>query len=511
MWSYIVRRLILMIPTLIGVVTITFFISEFVPGGPVDQAIAQLQGKSNEGGVFELTGQGATSDKLKREQMRISEQEMHKLYRQYNLHLSIWERYLRTFLWFQQDSLTSSQEIADGESQKVHFEDTSYIVVRRGDEYFLYENLYVSPKLEKLQAERRNLTRSELFYDPEKEVLALASFPMVTFDLETGACRYEDLPDLERVPLRIEEREVSYYSAVAKGEDRSRKQTVVRREIYLDETLGEALTNWNNWHGYFLCKFGRSSSKNKSVFVLIKERLPVSARLGVFSFFCTYTVCIILGIAKAVRNGSRFDSLTSAAVLIGYSIPGFVLAVFLLKLVGPAEPVFGAWFPGTGIHATELDGYYDWPLWKQLLNNIHHMVLPLICLSIGSFAVLTMLTKNSVLDQFQQLYAVAARARGLSERKVLFKHIFRNSLIPLVTGFPASFVLMFFSGSLLIEQVFSLNGLGYLSFEALRDRDFPLIMSNLFVFTMVGLVLRLVTDICYAVVDPRISFEASRS
>ena len=506
MWSYICRRLILMIPTLIGVVTITFFISEFVPGGPVDQAIAMLQGKSNEGGVVELGGRGATSDQLKKEQMRISEQEMHKIYRQYNLHLTIWERYVRTFLWFQQDSLTSSQEIMDGESQKIYVDDKPFLVIRKGDEYFLYRNLYrMTPS-----GDSEPVTTA-LFLDSSKGVLACSSFPDITFDLASGRCLNGKNPDIDRLPIESKSNQISYYQAKTKGSGKGELQTVTRQEIYAKETMAQALGNWSNWHGYFLCKFGRSSTKNKNVFVLIKERLPVSARLGIFSFFCTYFVCIILGIAKAVRNGTRFDAITSAIVLVGYSIPGFVLAVLLLKLVGPAEPLFGALFPGTGLHATALDGYYTWPLWKRLLNNIHHMVLPLICISIGSFAVLTMLTKNSILDQFQQLYAVAARARGLSERKVLFKHIFRNSMIPLVTGFPASFLLMFLSGALLIEKVFSLNGLGYLSFEAVLGRDYPLIMSNLFVFTIVGLLLRLVTDICYAIVDPRISFEASRS
>lgn len=510
MWSYICRRLVLMIPTLIGVVTITFFITEFVPGGPVDQAIATLRGDTNDGASMEAGTKASSGDSLKLEQMRINEQEMHKIYRQYNLHLSLLDRYLRTFIWFQRDSLTSSQEIREGESQRVYRGEKPYLVVRQADNYFLYENVYQTPKLAELQKTDDPILRSRLFFDSEAGELASASFPEVTFDLETGKCRKAGFPDLDRIPVELQERDVSYFVAKAKGTARGEKETMTRKEVFVKESVGQALTNWDNWHGYFLCKFGRSSTKNKNIFLLIKERLPVSMRLGIFSFFLTYTVCITLGIVKAVKNGTRFDSATSAIVLIGYSVPGFVLAVLLLKLVGPAEPLIAPLFPGTGIHASDLEGYADWSMWHKLLNNILHMVLPLICISVGSFAVLTLLTKNSILDQFQQLYAVAARARGLSEKKVLFKHIFRNSMIPLVTGFPASFLLMFLSGSLLIEKVFSLNGLGYLSFEAVLTRDYPLIMSNLFVFTILGLLLRLATDICYAIVDPRISFEATQ-
>ncbi len=237
--------------------------------------------------------------------------------------------------------------------------------------------------------------------------------------------------------------------------------------------------------------------------------MPISMRLGISSFFLTYTMCILLGISKAVRNGTTFDSVTSIIVLVGYGIPGFVLAVFLLKAFGPSGDSWINLIPLRGIHSPP-EIYNTLGFWGRLWDNIHHMIAPVMCLTMGSFAGLTMLTKNSILEEFHKLSAVAARARGLSKRKVLYKHVLRNSLIPLVTGFPARFVSMFFAGSLLIEKIFSLDGIGLLSYTALVERDYPLIMSNLFIFTFIGLFSRLLSDIGYVIVDPRISFESKK-
>ncbi|MDP6490421.1 MAG: ABC transporter permease subunit [Kiritimatiellia bacterium] len=233
-------------------------------------------------------------------------------------------------------------------------------------------------------------------------------------------------------------------------------------------------------------------------------------RLGVSSFVITYTLCILLGVTKAVRNGTVFDTATSVLVLVGYGIPGFVLAVFLIKAFGPSADSWVSLIPLRGIQSPP-EIYNTLTPMGKFWDNVHHMIAPVICLTISSFAGLTMLTKNSVLEQFHQLYAVAARARGLSQRKVLLKHVLRNSLIPLVTGFPARFVMMFFAGSLLIEKIFSLDGLGLLSFTALVERDYPLIISNMFIFTFIGLTCRLLSDIGYVIVDPRISFEGKKS
>jgi len=300
-------------------------------------------------------------------------------------------------------------------------------------------------------------------------------------------------------------RETEYLTS---GERRKIRET--RDEVYLKEGWWTALTTWENWHGMFLFKFPVSITKNRPSLALIKERLPISMRLGVSSFVITYALCLWLGISKAVRNGSVFDSVSSVLVLIGYGIPGFVLAVFLLKMFGPSGDSLVSLIPLRGIHSPP-EIYNTLSVWGKFWDNVHHMIAPVACLTIQSFAGLTMLTKNSVLEQFHQLYAVAARARGLSTRKVLIKHVLRNSLIPLVTGFPARFVMMFFAGSVLIEKIFSLDGLGLLSFTALVERDYPLMISNLFVFTFIGLVCRLLSDIGYVIVDPRITFEGKKS
>jgi microcin C transport system permease protein len=209
-----------------------------------------------------------------------------------------------------------------------------------------------------------------------------------------------------------------------------------------------------------------------------------------------------LGIAKAVRNGSRFDTLTSLVVLVGYAIPGFVLGVLLLVLFGGGT--FWQVFP---LRELVSDNWSDlsWP--AKITDYLWHITLPVTASVVGSFAVVTMLTKNAFLDEIRRQYVLTARAKGLSERKVLFKHIFRNALIPLITGFPSAFIGAFFAGSLLIETLFSLDGLGRLSYESVQRRDYPVVLGSLYLFTLIGLVTKLISDLCYVLVDPRIQFD----
>ena len=366
MTAYIIRRLLLMIPTLIGVITITFIISEYVPGGPMDQVRAMLEGK---GSAYQSGGEVSalqTNLKAKQWDPKLEAQ----LKEAYGLNHSPLERYLRMFIW----------------------------------------------------------------YSPEA----------------TG----------------------------------------------------------DKWQGFFLLKFGNSLVYNRTVLELIKERLPISMSLGIFSFFLTYFVCIILGIAKAVRNGERFDTISSALILVGYSIPGFLLAVVLIVYFGPGDSHLINIIPlDGGLTSKGVSGYSLWPWWQKLFDYFQHMLAPIICLSIGSFAVLTILTKNSILDQMHKLYVTAARARGLSERRILYKHVLRNAMIPLITGFPSGFLAMFFTGSLLIEKAFGLNGLGLLSYTSVIERDFPVVLGSLFIFTTLGLIGQLLTDLAYVIVDPRINFE----
>ncbi|MFN7644279.1 MAG: microcin C ABC transporter permease YejB [Burkholderiales bacterium] len=249
---------------------------------------------------------------------------------------------------------------------------------------------------------------------------------------------------------------------------------------------------------------GTSYFHHKSVWELVKEKLPVSISLGLWTFFISYLVSIPLGIAKAVRHGSRFDLVTSSAILAGYAIPSFVLGVVLLVLFGGGS--FWQLFPLRGLTS---DGFEQLSAAGKAMDYLWHIALPVTAMVVGSFAVTTMLTKNTFLEEIRRQYVLTARAKGLSERSVLYKHVFRNALIPLVTGFPGAFIGAFFTGSLLIETLFSLDGLGLLSYESVMKRDYPVVMGTLFLFTLIGLFTKLITDLCYVWVDPRVKFEAA--
>ena len=375
MTSYIIRRLLLMFPTLIGIITITFIATQFVPGGPIDQMKSLLMGHGSaltEAGGNAMTGPGS-------KQRELDPKHFEELKKIYHLDKPLWERYLRTFIWYS--------------------------------------------------------------------------------------------PQNKNVPLI------------------------------------ESIFNYDNWEGFLVFKFGNSFYRNKSVLSLIKEKLPVSASLGVTSFFLTYTICIILGIAKAVKNGTRFDTWTSLIVLIGYSVPGFVLAIFLIVLLGPGDGAVTHLIPIAGLTSAGTPGYESWTFWEKFLDYLHHLAAPLFCYVLGGFATLTLLTKNAFLEEMRKQYVLTARAKGLPEKTVLFKHVLKNSLIPLVTGFPLAFLAMFFTGSLLLEQIFTLDGLGLLSYQAVIQRDYPIVLGTLFIFSLMALIGQLLTDLSYVLIDPRISFD----
>ena len=376
--SYIIRRVLLMFPTLIGIITITFIATQFVPGGPIDQMKSLLMGHGSaltEAGGNAITGPGS-------KQRELDPKHFEELKKIYNLDKPLWERYLRTFIWY-------------------------------------------SPK--------------------NKNVSSFKS-----------------------------------------------------------------IFNYDNWEGFLVFKFGNSFYRNKSVLSLIKEKLPVSASLGVTSFFLTYTICIILGIAKAVKNGTRFDTWTSLIVLIGYSVPGFVLAIFLIVLLGPGDGAVTHLIPIAGLTSAGTPGYESWTFWEKFIDYLHHLAAPLFCYVLGGFATLTLLTKNAFLEEMRKQYVLTARAKGLPERTVLYKHVLKNSLIPLVTGFPLAFLAMFFTGSLLLEQIFTLDGLGLLSYQAVIQRDYPIVLGTLFIFSLMALIGQLLTDLSYVLIDPRISFDDSQ-
>ncbi|PPE70579.1 microcin C ABC transporter permease YejB [Caldimonas thermodepolymerans] len=346
MWAYILKRLLLMIPTLLGVLLVTFVVIQFVPGGPVEQMVAQLQGRDTGGEAAAAHGGGY-----------------------------------------------------------------------RG---------------------RQGVDAAQV-----EEIKRLFGF---------------DKPAHERFVQML----VSY----------------ARFDL------------------------GKSFFHHKDVWALVKEKLPVSISLGLWTFFLSYLISVPLGIAKAVRAGSRFDALTSLVVLVGYAIPGFVLGVALLVLFAGGS--FVQWFP---LRDLTSPNWEQLSLWGKVVDYLWHITLPVTASVLGSFAVITMLTKNAFLEEIRKQYVLTARAKGLSERKVLWKHVFRNALIPLVTGFPSAFIGAFFASSLLIETLFSLDGLGRLGYESVIRRDYPVVLGTLYLFTLIGLVTKLISDLCYVWVDPRVKFD----
>ncbi len=257
---------------------------------------------------------------------------------------------------------------------------------------------------------------------------------------------------------------------------------------------------------YLLFDFGTSYYHHKSVASLVIEKLPVSMSLGLWTFLIVYGTCIPLGIAKAVRDGSRFDMITSTIILVGYAIPGFVLAIFLIVLFGGGS--FWNIFPLRGLVS---DNWSELSLVGKVLDYLWHMVLPITSSTVGSLAVMTLLTKNSFLEEIRKQYVLTARAKGLNEHRVLYHHIFRNAIIPIITGFPGAFITAFFTGSLLIETIFSLDGMGLLAYTSILNRDYPVVLGTLYFFTIIGLISRLLTDLSYVAVDPRITFESVES
>ena len=260
---------------------------------------------------------------------------------------------------------------------------------------------------------------------------------------------------------------------------------------------------WIMIKDYATFDFGDSFFKGRPVVDLILEKMPVSISLGLWTTLIVYLVSIPLGIAKALRDGSQFDLWTSTAVVVGTAIPGYLFAIVLIVLFAGGSYV--NWFPLQGLTSPDADTF---PWWKQVLDYFWHMVLPTLALLVGAFAGLTLLTKNSFLDQINQQYVITARAKGLTEYRVLYGHVFRNAMLIVISGFPGAFIGILFTGALLAEIIFSLDGLGLLGYEATLNRDYPIMFGTLYIYTLIGLVTQLISDITYMLVDPRIDFEA---
>lgn len=327
---------------------------------------------------------------------------------------------------------------------------------------------------------------------------------------------------VERVIAQIKHQDVEATARIAGGTDKEvgRPQAVgtgtsqyagaagldpeiiaaIEKRFGFDKPMHERF--WQMLKNYASFDFGKSFYQDKTVVQLILERMPVSISLGLWTTLLVYLISIPLGIRKAVRDGSKFDVWTSTAITIGYAIPGFMFAVILLVLF--AGGAFWQIFPLRGLVS---DNWSELSLIGKALDYFWHMALPILALVIGGFASLTMLTKNSFLDEMNKQYVLTAKAKGATEKRIMYGHVFRNAMLIIIAGFPAAFISILFTGSVLIEIIFSLDGLGLLGFEAVINRDYPVMFGTLYMFTLLGLVLNLIGDLMYVAVDPRIDFE----
>jgi microcin C transport system permease protein len=253
---------------------------------------------------------------------------------------------------------------------------------------------------------------------------------------------------------------------------------------------------------YVRFDFGKSYFRDVSVMQLVREKLPVSMSLGIWMTLLTYLISIPLGIRKAIDDGSHFDMWTSSVIVVGYAIPGFLFAILLIILFAGGS--FLDWFPLRGLVS---ENWHQMPWWRQILDYFWHITLPIISMAISAFATMTLLTKNSFLDEIRKQYVLTARAKGCTRRQVLYGHVFRNAMLIVVAGFPGAFVSAFFTGALLIETIFSLDGLGLLGFESVLNRDYPVVFATLYIFSLIGVVVNLISDLTYTWIDPRIDFE----
>ncbi|MGY2374091.1 microcin C ABC transporter permease YejB [Pseudomonas sp. SDO524_S393] len=275
----------------------------------------------------------------------------------------------------------------------------------------------------------------------------------------------------------------------------------IEKQYGFDKPAPERL--WLMLKSYAQLDFGNSFFRGKTVIDLILEKMPVTISLGLWATLITYLVSIPLGIRKAVRHGSSFDVWSSTAIVIGYAMPAFLFAMFLIVVFAGGTSL--NWFPVRGLVS---ENFEELSTVGKIADYFWHLVLPVSALVIGGFATLTILTKNSFLNEITRQYVVTARAKGLSERRVLYGHVFRNAMLLVISGIPQAFIAVFFAGSLLIEVIFSLDGLGRMSYEAAVSRDYPVVFGSLFIFTLFGLLIKLIGDLCYTLVDPRIDFAA---
>ena len=449
MFQYIIRRLLLMIPTFFGTTLLVFMILQSVPSGPFEQAVLQIKMAKISSGE----GQNTTTDNTGT--MELSEEVLEKLRMQYGLDKSVWTRY---FIWL---------GIA---KKEIKFKEAEIDIPFRETIRVLGEGEFVPVSLQ----------RWVLPYMEENGEITILESPAGT-DFEWKTSEYNLLPEAEE----IEEWTESRWKIKKYINDESVALIMTERQGVLNGYLGE------------------SSKYNEDVGTLIWDRLHISAFMGVTSFIISYLVCIPLGIMKALRHGSKFDVISSALVFIGYSIPAYAFGLIML-LIFSTTTVFDA--PILPSRGWRPEDWEQLTLMGKFIGQMRHSIMPMTCYMLASFAGLTVLMKNSLMENLSQDYVRTAFAKGLSEKRVIIYHAVRNSLIPLATGI-GGMIGVFLAGSYLIERVFGIDGIGLLTFKAIGTRDYGIIMGFLVIGTLIRLIGNLISDLCYAIIDPRIRFK----
>ena len=466
MFEYITRRLLLMIPTFLGTTFLVFFILQVAPDGPFERAVRQLKeaDMGSEGGTSS-TGSVVSSQQLTPELLN-------ELRMQYGLDKPIFIRYL---IWLGLYSKEQKNKIVTINSA---FRD-SFSSVKIGE----YKKILLQKYIQVVEDEGGlHIIESGAgleFIIPPDSILKKQFIidNETTQNLAFYRKHYKELPEN---PKYIK----TWYESDWKIKN-------------FDEENNTVTISNNAYKGILTGYLGYSEKRGKDVSKLISERLHISVIFGLSGWILSYLVCIPLGIMKALKHGSKFDVLSSTIVFIGYSIPGYALGILLLYSLG------GEYFP---IHGWRSDNWLELNLLQKIIDQIHHAFLPVLCYMVGSFATLTVLMKNSLLENLSQDYVRTAFAKGLTEKRVILFHAVRNSLIPIATGI-GSMIGLFLSGSYLIESVFGIDGIGFLSLKALLDRDYNIIMGTLVIFTSVRLFGNLISDLTYALIDPRIRFK----
>ncbi len=464
MFQYIIRRLLLMIPTFLGITFMVFFILQIAPDGPFERAVKQLKNAN----ANSESGMTMSSD-VTGDSSELTPELLEKLRMQYGLDKPVLLRYLIWLGIFPKEYKSKTIRIGD-----VFRESVDEVDVSQFKKYLLQKYVRVEADNDNYQV------------------------------IETGVGLEFSLPDIEKLKIDDNFNQKKYLYFKNEFGELPSNSNMIETWYFSDWEIKNIDLNKNTallvkkkFNGILQGFLGYSDKKGKNVSTLIAERMHISAFFGLTSLILGYLVCIPLGISKALKHGQKFDVLSSIIVFVGYSIPGYALGVLLLSYFG------GDLFP---LHGWRSPNFDDLSFWAKIKDQIHHAFLPIICYMVGSFATMTVLMKNSLMENLNQDYVRTAFAKGLSEKRVIFFHAVRNSLIPIATGI-GSAIGVVLAGSYLIEKTFGIDGIGLLGFNALIDKDYNIIMGFLVIGVVIRLIGNLISDITYAVIDPRIRFK----